>query len=419
MFRSRPCRERGQVERGQANGDSLTPLAISDFSVVTSMAAGRSASIAALRQGASGLAPCAFEKLPFPTYTGEVRGLEDWRLTGELAGFDCRNNRLALMALQQDDFLHAVAEARARYGAGRIGVFAGTSTSGLLQTEMAYRDRNAVTGALPPDFDYARTHNTYSLARFVRAVCRLHGPAFVVSTACAATAKVFASAARMIEAGICDAALVGGADTLCATTLFGFQSLGVMAAGPCRPFDAARDGISIGEAAGFALLERRAPRHGGETVFLLGAGESADAYHMSSPHPEGLGARLAMQRALDAAGLDPGQIDYVNLHGTATPAGDAAEDRAVSGLFGALVPCSSTKGFTGHTLGASGVVEAAFCMLAIAHGFLPGSPHTGAVDPAFACGYARAGRAARLVRVISNSFGFGGANCSLVFGRLA
>jgi 3-oxoacyl-[acyl-carrier-protein] synthase-1 len=221
----------------------------------------------------------------------------------------------------------------------------------------------------------------------------------------------------MIAAGICDAAVVGGADTLCATTLYGFHSLGVIAEEPCRPFDAARCGISIGEAASFALLERPQPRHDAETVMLLGVGESADAYHMSSPHPEGIGARLAMQRALDAAGLTPGDVDYINLHGTATLAGDAAEDQAVSALFGDAAPCSSTKGFAGHTLGASGAVEAAFCALAIQHGFMPGSPHTLQVDPAFRSTYVRAGRAARLERVMSNSFGFGGANCSLLLGR--
>jgi len=395
----------------------MAPLALSDFSVVSSVAAGRDATIAALREGRSGLAPCTFDDFPYPTYTGEIPGLDAGPLTGELAAFDCRNNRLARMALLQDGFIDSVAAARARYGADRIGVFVGTSTSGLRQTELAYRSQDHVSGGLPAGFDYARTHNTYSLARFVRAMCRLQGPAFVVSTACAATAKVFGSAARMIAAGICDAAIVGGADTLCATTLYGFHSLGVIAEAPCRPFDAGRRGISIGEAGGFALLEQPGAQHGAETVMLLGVGESADAYHMSSPHPEGVGARLAMERALAAAGLAPADIDYINLHGTATLVGDASEDQAVFGLFGGATPCSSTKGFAGHTLGASGAVEAAFCALAIQHGFLPGSPHTREIDPAFRSRYVREGRPARIDRVISNSFGFGGSNCSLVLGR--
>jgi 3-oxoacyl-[acyl-carrier-protein] synthase-1 len=220
----------------------------------------------------------------------------------------------------------------------------------------------------------------------------------------------------MSASGLCDAAIVGGADTLCATTLFGFHALGVVAEAPCRPFGAARRGISIGEAAGFVLLERPGPEHGADTLRLLGAGESADAYHMSSPHPEGAGAQLAMARALAAAGLAPADIGYINLHGTATLVGDAAEDHAVAALFGAT-PCSSTKGFTGHTLGASGAVEAIFCALAIQHGFMPGSPHTSEVDPSFRTNYVLQAAPAQLDHVISNSFGFGGANCSLVLGR--
>jgi len=402
-----------------ARSSSAMPLALSDFSIVTSLGAGRAQTIDALRAGRSALAPCTFETLPFPTYVGEIAGLDAHSINGEMAGFDCRNNRLAAMTLRQDGFADSVAAARERYGSDRIGVFAGTSTSGLLKTETAYRRRDPTTGRLPPEFDYARTHNTYSLARFVRAALDLAGPAFVVSTACAATAKVFGSAARMIAAGVCDAAVVGGADTLCATTLFGFHALGVMADEPCRPFDASRRGISIGEAAGFVLVERPSDGHHADTILLTGVGESSDAYHMSSPHPEGIGARLAMERALEAAGLGPSAIDYINLHGTATPVGDAAEDRAVFDLFGAGTPGSSTKGFSGHTLGASGAIEAIFCALGIQHDFLPGSPHTRTVDPAFKSQYVREGRRARINRAMSNSFGFGGANCSLVLARAA
>lgn len=392
-------------------------LAISGFSVVTCLGAGRASHLAALREGRSGLVPCRFDDVPFPAYMGEVACVDDAPITGALAGFDCRNNRLAAMALACDGFLESVAAARARHGAARIGIFAGTSTSGLLQTELAYRARDGDTGELPRDFDYARTHNTYSLARYLRAALDLAGPAFVVSAACASTAKVFASAARMIAAGFCDAAIIGGADTLCATTLFGFSALGVMAPEPCRPYDAGRKGISIGEGAGFVLLERPHAGHDSDTLLLLGTGETADAYHMSAPHPEGEGARRAMALALDAAGLPPGAIGYINLHGTATPAGDAAEDQAVSALFGDAVPCSSTKGATGHTLGASGVIEAIFGALAVRHGFLPGSPHTRNVDPACRSQYVLRPRLARVDYAMSNSFGFGGVNCSLVLGR--
>lgn len=396
----------------------MQALALSRFGLVTSLGSGRDATLAALRQGRSALAPCRVEPAPSPTYVAEVPGLAAaLPLGGELAAFDCRNHRLAAMALAVDGFGEAVAAARERYGAERIGVFVGTSTAGLLQTEMAYRRRDAATGALPADFDYAHTHNTYSLGDFVRTALGLEGPGFVVSAACATTAKVFAHAARMIAAGVCDAAVVGGADTLCGTTLFGFRSLDVMSDEPCRPFDAERRGLSLGEAAGFALLER--PQPGRDEVLLLGVGESSDAYHMSSPHPDGTGARLAMERALRAAEVTPAAIDYVNLHGTATVVGDAAEDRAVSGLFGRKTPCSSTKGYTGHTLGASGIVEALFSALGILEGLIFGSPHTTCVDPTFGSRYVLETAAARVDRVISNSFGFGGANCSLLLGSAA
>lgn len=395
----------------------MLPLALTDFSVVTCLGASREATSAALRAGDSGLRPCRLDDVTFPTYIGEIAGLDAVPFDGDIAGFDCRNNRAAMMALKRDGFAASVAAARAKYGAARIGLFLGTSTSGLLQTEIAYRRRDRETGTLPIDFDYARTHNTYALGGFVRTVLRLAGPAFVVSTACAATAKVFGSAARMIAAGMCDAAIVGGADTLCATTLYGFRSLGVMSDEPCRPFDAERKGISIGEAAGFVLLERAAGQRRNNTVFLLGVGESSDAYHMSSPHPDGIGARLAMERALGAAGRRAQDIDYVNLHGTATPVGDAVEDRAVFDVFGSATPCSSTKGFTGHTLGAAGVVDAVFSALSILDGFIPGSAHTRNVDPGFRSNYRCRSAEAHIDCVISNSFGFGGANCSLVLGR--
>ena len=374
--------------------------------------------LAALREGESALKPCRFETAAIPTYAGEIGGLDAYALTGEWAPFDCRNNRIALMALQQDGFIEAVREARARYGAARIALLLGTSTSGIHQTELAYRGRDPKTGALPSDFDYARHHNTFGLGRFLAPFLGLTGPATVQSAACATTAKAFASASRMIAAGLCDAAIVGGADSLCLTTLYGFRSLGLTSEQPCRPYDAARDGISIGEGAGFALLEREDRYQGPSALRLIGVGESGDAYHQSSPHPEGAGARLAMERALGSAGLPPDAIDYINLHGTATRIGDAAEDRAITGLFGSATPCSSTKGQTGHTLGAAGIVEAIIAALALEHGLVPGSPMTDTVDPELKCRYTRRSEARALTRVMSNSFGFGGSNCSLILGRV-
>jgi 3-oxoacyl-[acyl-carrier-protein] synthase-1 len=239
----------------------------------------------------------------------------------------------------------------------------------------------------------------------------------VVSSACASSAKVFGSARRMIEAGLIDAALVGGTDSLCLTTLYGFHSLQLSSPTPCRPFDAARDGISIGEAAAFALLERVPENLHPDSVLLYGVGESSDAYHMSAPHPEGLGAKRAMQAALAAASMEPGDIDYINLHGTGTPSNDRSESQAVTSIFGPTTPCSSTKGATGHTLGAAGALEAVISVLAIQNGLMPGGVHTARVDPTLTAHYIKENRRAQVKRVLSNSFGFGGTNCSLIFGR--
>ncbi len=392
----------------------MTPLLLSHFGLASALGAGRAPTVAALQDGRSALRPCAFETVRIPTHVGMVDGLDAAPITGALRAYDCRNNRLALMALEQDSFADAVAAARKRYGAHRIGVFAGTSTSGILETEQLFRRRDPGTGALPAGFHYKETHNTYSVADFVQQVLGLEGPALVVSAACASTAKAFGNAARMIAQGLCDAAIVGGADSLCLTTLYGFHSLQLTAEGPCRPFDAARAGISIGEAAGFALVERADRGTGG--IALLGVGESSDAHHMSSPHPEGLGARLAMEKALAAAALAPEDIDYVNLHGTATRVGDAAEDQAVWGLFGDRTICNSTKGQTGHTLGAAGIVEAIIAALCLEHGFVPPSPTTLELDPTLRSRYQVVASARPLRRVMSNSFGFGGSNCSLILG---
>jgi 3-oxoacyl-[acyl-carrier-protein] synthase-1 len=395
----------------------VRPLQLSSFTLTTCLGRGVAATLVALQRRASGLARGTFESATLDTCLGEVEGVGAVRLPQALAAWDCRNNRLAELGIAQDGFAEAVRAAAARVGAARVGLFLGTSTSGILQTELAYRRRDA-GGALPADFDYARTHNTYSVSGYLRARLGLAGPAWTVSTACSSSAKVFGTAARMIDAGLIDAAVVGGVDSLCLTTLYGFNSLELLAHEPCRPWDHARSGLSIGEAAAFALPEPRLAAPAADAIALLGVGESSDAHHMSSPHPEGLGARLAMQAALGAAALQPADIDYINLHGTATPSNDAAEDRAVCDLFGTRTPCSSTKGATGHTLGAAGAVEAVLGALALRHGFIPGGAHTAELDPALHAHYILESRAAPLRRVLSNSFGFGGTNCSLVLGRV-
>ncbi len=394
----------------------MKPLAIVDFTLVSALGHGRAPTLAALQAARTGLARQNFEAATFDSWLGVVVAADDVVLAPELAEHDCRNNRLAELALRSDGFGERVKRAAQRWGASRVGVFLGTSTAGILQTEIAYRHRDAATGALPSSLHYATTHNTYSVAGYVRAALGLQGPAFVVSTACSSSAKVFAAAQRMVEVGIVDAAVVGGVDSLCMTTLYGFKSLELVADDICRPWDAQRAGLSLGEAAAFALLERDAAA---PAAWLLGAGESSDGHHMSSPHPEGAGAAAAMRGALAQAGLQPQDVDHLNLHGTGTPGNDAAEDKAVVAVFGTALPCSSTKGYTGHTLGAAGGVEAAVAMLALQHGFMPAGLNVQTPDPALHTHYLREPREQRLRVVASNSFGFGGSNASLIFGVAA
>ena len=393
----------------------MHPLPITDATLTTALGSGLQDHLAALQAQRCGLQPCAFDDVDLPGWIGRVDGLEAVQVPADLMKFDCRNNRLAWLAVQQDGFAQAVRDARARWGAHRVAVLLGTSTSGILETERAYRHRGA-DGALPADFHYAGTHSTGSLARFVSDALALTGPSWVVSTACSSSAKVFADAARLIACGWVDAAVVGGVDSLCLTTLYGFHSLQLFAEDVCRPWDAQRSGISLGEGAAFALLQREPAAGRAPLARLLGTGETSDAHHMSTPHPEGALAAAAMRQALAGAGLAPGDIDYINLHGTGTPSNDAAEDSAVQAVFGREVPCSSTKGATGHTLGAAGGVEAVISLLALRHGLLPGGLNVRERDPALGIHYLQENRLQAVRHVLSNSFGFGGSNASLVLG---
>jgi 3-oxoacyl-[acyl-carrier-protein] synthase I len=401
----------------------MPPLRISHYTATSCLGAGLAATLAALENERSGLAACDFETASLETQIGKVAGVDAVTLPEHLRAFDCRNNRLAQLGLEQDGFLAAVEASAGRWGRERIGVFIGTSTSGILETEIAFRACDSLGGALPADFDYEHRQNSFSVSDYVRRRLELTGPAASLCTACSSSAKAFAVAQRLIDANLIDAAVVGGVDSLCLTTLYGFHALQLMARAACRPFDRGRDGLSIGEAAAFALIERAPPatraayEPGDDTILLLGAGESSDAHHMSAPHPEGAGARMAMQRALDAAGLAPGAIDYINLHGTGTPSNDAAEALAVGSLFGADTPCSSTKAATGHTLGAAGALEAVICLLVLRHGVLPAGLNLSELDPQCPINYLTRSRRASPVTALSNSFGFGGVNCALLFGR--
>jgi 3-oxoacyl-[acyl-carrier-protein] synthase-1 len=394
---------------------TMTPLVLTHFTATSAIGRGLRETLDSLQTQRTGLAPCRFETVQLETYIGEVRGVDEEQIT--LPGFNCRNNRLAQLGLQQDGFAAALEDMARRWGRHRVGIFLGTSTAGILETELAYRQRDPVTGALPADFPYRGSHNSFSVADFVRQSFHLQGPAVVVSSACSSSAKVFGSARRMMAAGLIDAALVGGVDSLCLTTLYGFHSLQLVSPQRCRPFDPARDGISIGEAAAFALLERAPDSLDPNAVLFLGIGESSDAYHMSSPHPEGKGAQAAMLQALSTAGLRPADIDYINVHGTGTPSNDDAEAHAVAAVLGGDVPCSSTKGATGHALGAAGALEAVICALALQHGVMPAGLNTTTVDSSLGVRYLLENRRQQIARVMSNSFGFGGSNCSLIFGR--
>ncbi len=364
-------------------------------------------------EGRTGLRRNDLDWCSLDTWLGRVPEVEDAVLPPTLAQWDCRNHRLAWMALRDPAFLQSIEATIARYGADRVGLLLGTSTSGIRSTEEAYAHRR-VEGEWPPGFAWRRSHSADSMARFAAEVLGLRGPLTVLTTACSSSAKVFLAARRWIGAGVVDAAVVGGADSLCLSTLHGFDALQLLSDDVCRPFDTARRGISIGEAAGFVLLAREPA-----AVSLVGGGESSDAYHMSAPHPEGRGAQDAMRAALDASGLAPKDIGYVNTHGTATPANDRAEAIALASLFGPHgVPVSSTKGITGHTLGACGVVDAVITAKALEHGLLPPSAMLLEPDPSLPVDVVREARAAPGMRhAMSNNFGFGGSNCSLVFRR--
>lgn len=386
----------------------MRPLYATGFTMVSALGYGTTPALEALRGERSGLRPNDFFDSRLDTWIGRIAGLDD----------DAQKNRaqrIAEAGLTADGFDAAASRARRKYGADRVGVFIGTSSSSMLQGELAYRHRQPGTGALPATLSYHESFNMHAPAAYIRDRLGLAGVASVVSTACSSGAKVFAAAHRAIEAGLCDSAVVGGVETLCFTTLHGFASLELLSREPCRPCDADRSGISLGEGAAFVLLERQDVP--GEGLALLGYGESADAYHMSTPHPEGVGAALAMRAALERAGVAASDIDYVNLHGTGTRNNDAAEDAGLLSVFGERVTCSGTKGWTGHTLGAAGAVEAVLTLLSLRDGFAPGTLNTRRLDPGIRSNVLLQGRDMPIMHAMSNSFGFGGSNCSLIFGR--
>lgn len=389
-----------------------SPLGIGGATIVHAGGHGTDSLWKAVSRGETSLRPNDLGWCDLRCWIGAVPGADEVELPASLRRWDCRIHRLAWMALRDEDFRRAIDASIARHGAHRIGLVLGTSTSGIRSTEVAYAKRRE-TGKWPADLHYRYTHSADSLSRFTAEALGIQGPVVVITTACSSSAKAFVTAQRWIESGLIDAAVVGGADSLCLSTLHGFDALQLLSDDVCRPFDVARNGISIGEAAGFVLVDR-APA----SAEFLGGGESSDAWHMSTPHPEGLGAQEAMRQALAAAGLGAENIGYVNAHGTGTPANDRAEAAALSGLFGAFgVPVSSTKGVTGHALGAAGIVEAIVTLLTLEHQCLPVSANVVAPDPTLPLDVVTQPRSSRLRYAMSNNFGFGGSNCALIFGR--
>lgn len=383
------------------------PLRVTDYAVLSALGATREQNLQALAAGRSGLGPPPFA-LSFGTAVGMVTA-DLPELPPALAPWSTRLARMAAQLVQQlDEPLRA---ARARWRPERIAVLLGTSTAGADSTERAYQAFVA-NGVFPDQYDFLRQHTFGAVLHVVSALTGAKGPAWMVSTACTSSGKPFASAMRLMQAGLIDAAIVGGVDTLCQMTLHGFEALQALDRAPCRPFHKDRLGISIGEGGALALVERR----GDARVLIEAVGETSDAYHVSAPHPQGHGALAAMREALQQAGCRPEDIDHVNAHGTGTRLNDTAEAQAISAVFEHQIPVVSTKGYTGHTLGAAAAIEFAFAASAIEAGWIPPSLGADAIDPEIKLSVPTSVVHGRFRRVLSNSFAFGGNNVSLLVG---
>jgi len=381
---------------------------VTGWSVVNALGTTTEQVMQGLRAGRPMLSP-APEGTGFATVCGAVAA-DLPPLQGELAVLDSRNNRFVARALEE--MAPSLEAASERWGSARVGICVGSSTAAMDEIENAFA-AHAKNGAIPEGFDVLSMGSADGLVRTLRGLTGFDGPAAIVSNACASSGKAFASAKRWLEAGVVDAVLVGGADSLCQITLRGFRALGLLCEGPSRPFSSERRGINIGEGAAFALLERE-----GGGPLLLGTGESADAHHMTTPDPEGVGASTAMQAALAEAGVAPEAVDYINAHGTGTPFNDAMEARAIRAALGKSADpiVVSTKGYVGHTLGAAGAMEAVFVLEALQSGWVPASAGADPVEPDIGLHVPTAVCEADLRVALSNSFAFGGSNVSLVFG---
>jgi len=397
-------------------------------SLISSLGQNKEAHVKALKTGKTGLSnQTDFHKriLGINTFLGVVNNLEKIQLPESLEMYSCRNNQLAWKALQENGFLSQVNQLVKKHGRHRIGLVVGTSTSGIAATEHIFRDELEFD-----EYDYQTTQQMDSLAQFCSQALEIEGPIFAISTACSSSAKVFEVAQRWLNADIVDAVVVGGVDTLCLTTLHGFNALGLVSEQICKPLDKDRNGINIGEAGGFILLSNTPPLEevSSSLIKIMGVGESSDAYHISTPHPEGEGAQLAILAAMKQAKISMKDLDYINLHGTATPSNDLSEISGVAHLSKEASPTwvSSTKGFTGHTLGAAGITEIIFCQWLLEEQFVPANLNLTHLDPKLTeklnlskvnipfetLKLTETNQSLRYV--MSNSFGFGGNNASVV-----
>lgn len=390
----------------------IPPVAVTAYQCLSAAGDDVEALYASLIANHTCLKPLTLFDIPFETVVGEVVSPLP-ELRPSLKAYDCRNARLALKALNQGGFRADLEQAIAKYGAGRLGLVLGTSTSGIYDSENAYF-RLRDDGVMPGDFHFLQVQTAQATAEFLQRELGLQGPCYGISTACSSSAKALAAAQRLLASDCCDAVLVAGVDSLCRLTLFGFRSLQLISPDACRPMDAERHGINIGEGAALLLLERVRPDNAGRPR-LLAVGESSDAHHMSAPHPDGAGAAMAMAQALRLAGRDVAEVDYINLHATASTLNDLSEARAVTRLFPNPPPCSGVKGLLGHTLGAAGAVEVVVSLLALERGFLPGTCGLRQPDPECLFPVVTSPDMVRRPRlVLSNAFGFGGNNASVL-----
>lgn len=394
----------------------ITPCFVTSYTLVSALGVGNEQTLASLRDKRGGLVYHEMGPALGNTWFGFANEQETPALSGDYALHDNNCSRLVLAAMRQNGFSEAIESARARYGSHRIGCFVGTITGGSDYLERIYQDGSVhLMSSRDRLIDqYHQAGSIIAITLFIRRYLGLTGPYSTIGTACSSSAKVFAAASRAIEAGLCDAAVVIGAEGFNETLLHGFRSLGVLSSNPCRPWDQNRDGINIGAAAGMVLLERKPVSP--DDLRLVGYGETSDGYHMTAPHPEGRGVEASMRKALQSAGLDARDIDYINAHGSATPMNDASEDAAIQRIFGAETACSSTKGWTGHTQGAAGITEAILLMMSMQNDLAPASLNTQERDAKLGCRILLDNESMVIRYGLTNSMGFGGNNSTLIFG---